>query len=257
MKLLFLSHDVDWEKQGAPISHILARKERFSEETLNRLKEKNPYQNVAEMMEIEEEVGVRSTFFFRTKVDEESRPPSYNPQDYKHEIRSMVAGGWEIGLHSDQTSCYDISRLKKEKRELEAVARTQIVGNRVHGTLNDVRIYPTLKKLKFIYDSSVKFCREKIVEDDFGFFKCADVFVFPITFMEALVFAYHTQTEINVLKIVKRMIRMCNGLLTLIWHPCSLTMKFGRKYRTILEYLVSLRNVSILRGIDILGEIIA
>ena len=29
MQYIFLSHDVDWRRQGPPIEHVLARKDRF------------------------------------------------------------------------------------------------------------------------------------------------------------------------------------------------------------------------------------
>jgi peptidoglycan/xylan/chitin deacetylase (PgdA/CDA1 family) len=255
---ILLSHDVDWGKHGAPKDHILARKDRFDAGTLANLDRKNPYQNIAELLEIEEKLDVRSTFFFRTQVgDSTSPPPTYDVTEYAPEMRSMLAGGWEIGLHLDPASYREMSRIEQEKKALERVAGTPVLGNRVHWTLNDDRLYPTLRKLNFLYDSSLKHCRERIVEEDFGYSRSNGVIVFPITFMDALVFAYLAKTEADVLKVVKQTMRMgqnlhqANPIVTLLWHDCALKMRFGRKYRQVLEFLISLKNVSVKRGIDL------
>lgn len=57
MIYVFLSHDVDWGRKGAPVSHIMARKERFEEKILRNLESKNPYYNFPEYMELEEKMG--------------------------------------------------------------------------------------------------------------------------------------------------------------------------------------------------------
>ncbi|HEU5220538.1 MAG TPA: hypothetical protein VFU58_00595, partial [Candidatus Nitrosotalea sp.] len=59
---IFLSHDVDWRRQGAPIEHILARKDRFDDEAIQNIHIKNPYYNIPEIMSLEEKFGVRTTF---------------------------------------------------------------------------------------------------------------------------------------------------------------------------------------------------
>lgn len=114
MIYVFLSHDVDWEKAGPPISHILARRERFYEDILKNCQLRNPYYNLPEYMEIEEKFCVRSTFFFRTYVkDTIHSPPPYHVEEYKAEIRSLLSGGWEVGLHLDPASYKSIKRRKK------------------------------------------------------------------------------------------------------------------------------------------------
>jgi hypothetical protein len=63
---IFLSHNVDWRKQGAPIEHVMARRNRFDRDMLENASVKNPYYNIPEMIASEESLGLRSTFFFRT-----------------------------------------------------------------------------------------------------------------------------------------------------------------------------------------------
>ena len=255
---VFLSHDVDWGRGGPPTHHILARKERFSESVLKNLDKTNPYPNIPEILELEDSLGIRSTFFFRTHVrDSKHPPPPYDLSEYKSDIRSMLSEGWEVGLHSDSISSNSLENLEKEKNELEAVAGTKVFGNRVHYTLNNSILFRNLRKLGFKYDSSVKHQRETISPKDFGYFLREGLIVFPITIMDSLIFTYNVETEADVLKIIRHAVDTCEKLrtkdkiVTLIWHDCSLKMRFGRKYPQVLAYLASMKNLSVRRGIDL------
>jgi len=108
---VFLGHDVDWRKQGASLEHIMARKERFEPSVLEECDKKNPYYNIPDYMEIEEKFGVKSTFFFRTKYEDGDFA------DYEDDIRSLIDGGWEVGLHLDPSSIDDTKKILEEKLE--------------------------------------------------------------------------------------------------------------------------------------------
>ena len=54
MQYIFLSHDVDWRRQGPPIEHVIARKDRFDSEIFEKTKPEELYRNIPEYMEIEE-----------------------------------------------------------------------------------------------------------------------------------------------------------------------------------------------------------
>lgn len=262
MIYVFLSHDVEWGRSGAPISHIMARKERFEESILKNRETENPYYNFPEYMETEEKYGVRSTFFFRTYVPNAPHPPPpYHAEEYEQEIRSLIEGGWEVGLHMDPVSHTNLKLVMKEKKALEAVARIPIVGNRVHYTMNNDVLHRNLQKANFKYDSSAKFSREKIVEQDFGYFKKDHLVIFPITIMDALAFTYLAPTEDDVVRLVKNTVGMCqkmprkDKIITILWHDCVLKMRKGRRYAQVLEYLTSLKDVEVKRGIDLLKMI--
>ena len=54
MQYIFLSHDVDWRRQGPPLEHILSRKDRFEPELFEKTKPEDLYHkfyllNVLEM----------------------------------------------------------------------------------------------------------------------------------------------------------------------------------------------------------------
>jgi peptidoglycan/xylan/chitin deacetylase (PgdA/CDA1 family) len=259
---VFLSHDVDWGKSGPPISHIVARKERFDEGILENCRSSNLYYNFDEYMRIEDRFGVKSTFFFRTYVkDSIHSPPSYYAEEYQKEIRTLLKGGWEIGLHMDPASYASIDKIRKEKRGLEEVTGQPVYGNRVHYTMNNDILHANLQELSFKYDASAKTTRERIVDDDFGYFRRDRLLVFPITVMDALMFAYIAKEEKQVVDVVRQAVNRCRGLpkdkrvMTIIWHDCALKMKKGRRYPDVLKYLASVREVEMVRGIDLVERI--
>ena len=88
---IFLSHDVDWRKQGPRKEHIIRRKYRFEKSIFDKVHSENLYYNFPELMGLEEKVGIRSTFFFRTYYE------NGNYLDYEDEIKSLIEGKWEIG----------------------------------------------------------------------------------------------------------------------------------------------------------------
>ena len=83
MQYIFLSHDVDWRRQGPPIEHVLARRDRFDPEIFEKTKLESLYRNIPEYIELEEKYGIRSTFFFRTLYE------NGNVEDYEDDIQTL------------------------------------------------------------------------------------------------------------------------------------------------------------------------
>ena len=48
MQYIFLSHDVDWRRQGPSIEHILSRKDRFDVKLFEKTKPEDLYRNIPE-----------------------------------------------------------------------------------------------------------------------------------------------------------------------------------------------------------------
>lgn len=250
MQYIFLSHDVDWRKQGPSHEHLLARKDRFEPKLFHANFEKL-YYNFPEFMEIEEKFNVRSTFFFRTKYE------NGNYLDYENEIKSLVDGGWEIGLHTDPSSVSEIDKILDEKNKLEILSKTKIIGNRVHYLSNDVDLLRKLSSLNFIYDSSKKNSTHDLTQNDIGYKKFEKIIQFPITVMDTYLFTYMKITEEKIIPFIDASLNLSRKLnsefnvLTILWHDNVLKMNGGRMYPKILEFLVSQNDVIILKGADI------
>ena len=254
---IFLSHDVDWRKQGPEKEHIIARKDRFENSVFKRVNQENLYYNFLEIMDLEEKFGVRSTFFFRTYYE------NGNYLDYEKEITSLMDGNWEIGLHSDGNSIKNIDLLQNEKTNLETLTRKPIFGNRVHYLTFDNKLLSQLHQIGFTYDSTMKKYKNRISIDDMNYRKIDGVIEFPITIMDTYLFSYLGVTEENILNIFEETISAarCKNesdtikIITLLWHDNVLKMKGGRMYKNILEYLTSQNNIKIMKGVDLVNII--
>ena len=184
MQYIFLSHDVDWRRQGPTPEHVLARKDRFDPEIFDKTKPEDLYRNIPQFMELEEKFGIRSTFFFRTLYE------NGNVDDYEDDIQTLQKGNWEIGLHTDPQSVNNIEKIKIEKEKLESLTKRPIFGNRVHFLNYDLELPSKLKELGFLYDSSLRHSKDKIDEKEMGFSKIDGVIEFPVTLMDAYLFTH-------------------------------------------------------------------
>jgi peptidoglycan/xylan/chitin deacetylase (PgdA/CDA1 family) len=249
MHYIFLSHDVDWRKQGAPIAHILRRKERFDKILIDNLQERNPYYNIPDYMDIEDRYGIKSTFFFRTIYED-----GYF-RDYEDDIQALIKGGWEIGLHTDPISANSLEKIRDEMKQLELITRHPIISNRVHYLNNDTQLASRLQSLGFVYDSSVMKYKDRVTKYDMGFYKVGNLIEFPITLMDAYIFAYMKINESQMVSLFKKTLDYCKilkkNIITVIWHDNVLKMIGGRAYYNILEYLSTRDDFRICRGIDL------
>ena len=109
---------------------------------------RKPYWTYDDLLALEEDLGVRSAFYF---LDEQSlweRPPR---EWLTHEAWRLYAdrysitdpaivdlidrldrGGWEVGLHGSYHSYREPERLRSEKARLESVLGAEVVGCRQH-----------------------------------------------------------------------------------------------------------------------------
>ena len=251
MQYIFLSHDVDWRKQGPSIEHIQARKDRFDTEVFDKTRPEELYRNIPEYMEIEEKFGVRSTFFFRTLYE------NGNVDDYKDDIQTLQNGNWEIGLHTDPKSIENIEKIKLEKEKLESLTKMPIIGNRVHFLNYNSELPLKLKELGFLYDSSLRYSKDKIDENEMGHLKIDGLIEFPVTLMDAYLFTHMNINEDGIIPEFKKTLEIGRrysekNVISVIWHDNVLKMKGGRMYQKILEFLTSQDDVKIVCGRDLI-----
>jgi len=250
MQYIFLSHDVDWRKQGPPLEHILARKDRFEPELFEKTKPEDLYRNIPEYMEIEEKFGVRSTFFFRTFYE------NGDVLDYKDDIKQLQKSNWEIGLHTDPSSIDNLDKIRLEKEKLESITGKQIIGNRVHFLNYNLELPKKLEKLGFNYDSSLRHSKDRIDEKEMGYSRIHGIIEFPVTLMDAYLFTYMKIREEKIISQFQKTLDLGrslseNNVISIIWHDNVLKMKGGRMYKQILEFLTSQDDVEIKRGVDL------
>ena len=269
MQYIFLSHDVDWRRQGPPVKHVLERKDRFDPEIFANTKPENLYRNIPEYMELEEKFGIRSTFFFRTLYE------NGNVEDYEDDIQTLQKGDWEIGLHTDPQSVNDIEKIRLEKEKLESITKKPIFGNRVHFLNYNSELLDKLEKLNFSYDSSLRHSKDRIDEKEMRYFRnnpinnkghygmdpSKRIVEFPVTLMDAYLFTHMRIKEDKIISEFEKTLDISRnlwdgeglhgGVITVIWHDNVLKMIGGRMYQQILEFLTSQDDVKILSGSEL------
>jgi len=252
---VFLSHDVDWSFDGPTKEHILKRKDRFDVGLFNNTPFNKLYRKFSEYMEIEEKFNVKSTFFFRTQYE------NGDYVDYQRDIKDLVNGGWEIGLHTDPSSVDDIEEIKKEKKNLEKLSNSKIFGNRVHYLSNNTQLQKKLSELNFIYDSSNRKTKNTITSEDMGYREINKIIEFPVTLMDAYLFTHMNISEEKIISTIEKTLNSSRQLdsdfnvMTILWHDNVLKMKGGRMYPKILEFLSTQEDVEMCTGIDLAKKI--
>jgi peptidoglycan/xylan/chitin deacetylase (PgdA/CDA1 family) len=149
---VFLSHDVDEVKKTTqwftyPFRHIkagnMAGLKGQIRSLIRQMKGIEPFWTFERIMEMEESLGVRSSWFF---LQEKSRLKLFVRASWRHIgrrysfedrkvlrlIQSLDRGGWEIGLHGSFPSYRDFSLLAGEKSALEKVLGRTVEGCRQH-----------------------------------------------------------------------------------------------------------------------------
>ena len=252
---LILTHDVDWPRHGPGRSHVLARLSRFPPNIARRVLEEefNPYYGIPAVIEAEERVGARSTFFFRAWYDDGS-----SVELYRDDMKSLRASGWEIGLHINDAS--SVEAIRREKRILENVIGVPVLGSRVHYLRVDKNGLRRIAEAGLLDDSSVMYSRDKCDARNTGFFRINGLVVFPLTLMDAYLFTYMGLGEEEVVPFILECLRELEKqgvkYATLLWHDNSIYMKGGRMYPRLLEELSSIERIELVRMRDAYEDLV-
>ena len=130
----------------------------------------SPYWGFDVVREIEEQHGVKSTFFF---LEESAKVQWLKPKSYKIALgryhvnepevaavmRELDAAGWEIGLHGSYYSYDNPELLKREKAAVESVLGHEIIGIRQHYLNWNEKTWRYQQEAGFKYDSTWGFTR--------------------------------------------------------------------------------------------------
>jgi peptidoglycan/xylan/chitin deacetylase (PgdA/CDA1 family) len=237
-----LSHDVDSIRKD--LRHVWRVRGRFTvrQLLLHALGVRNLYDNLADLMEVEEERGVRSTFFIPAVL--------FNLDEVEGCLKQLVEGGWEVGLHFVVEGRQLKALLRMERRRLEDLLGMRVEGVRTHNLAVDEGLLKLYGVEGFIYDSSLR--AEEVgrsspfkVEGAGGLVEC------PIGVMDADLFGRLHLSEEGAFRWTLSRVEEAEGrgegAFTLLFHQESLSMKGGRIYVRLLDELLKRYSAAPLR----------
>ncbi|MDD1669985.1 MAG: polysaccharide deacetylase family protein [Methanomicrobiales archaeon] len=147
-----LTHDVDEVRKTYQwLTHPLKLLRRLDGRGLylqvlsfvDKISGKEPYWTFDTVMKMEEEFGVRSSFFFlqetaKVRISDmgtwrhSGRRYAWDKPPVDALIRDLGASGWDIGLHGSFQSYLDASLLDRERKALERVTKNRVCTIRQH-----------------------------------------------------------------------------------------------------------------------------
>lgn len=257
---VYLSHDVDdiYPTLKHTLLSTLTSLRRldlneFRRQAFWKLKDKknSPYWNFQEIMDLEEEYGAQSSFYFLATGSDIKRF-RYNIEDLGGELGRITDRGWEVGLHGGYYAYNNLEEISQEKKRLENVLGRKVIGYRNHylrfGIPNSWEI---IKKAGFEYDTTLGY------PDMVGFRNgmChpfrpfnlltgmeINIIEIPMIIMDGTLFS-HTRSYEEAWSVSKKLIDTvdsCHGVLTLNWHNygfnCLFKSSWPRLYKKILTY---------------------
>ncbi|MFW6320593.1 MAG: polysaccharide deacetylase family protein [Halohasta sp.] len=257
---LCLTHDVDRPYKTFHAVYYALR-DRDPEHLRSLLPGTNSFWTFDRLLDLEEELGVRSAFYF---LSEQrlfgDRPPRewltkdgwrlfagrYSLTDRR--IRSLIAeldaGGWEVGLHGSYESPTDRERLAAEKRAIETVLGKPIRGGRQHYlNLSIPETWEHHAAIGLNYDASLGSSASYGFENGYSIKRPFDdeFVVFPLTIMELALPNVETDIE-EAWRECERLLETAaeeGAVMTILWHPRFFSEldfpNYTELYRRIIE----------------------
>lgn len=221
----------------------------------------DPYWQFDKIMQLEEELGVRSSFYFLNEqrlfgdrpLRELFSPESWKlyagrydigSEDLREVIHELDAGGWEIGLHGSYDSYDDVGRLRTEKETLEEILGHDVVGGRQHYlNLDRTKTWEIHRQIGLKYDATLG------SSETYGFEHGHDVLqplndefiVFPLTVMERTLMKSTTSLQEAKQKVegLLEEARRNDAVMTALWHPRFFNTDEFDGYQELYVHLVT------------------
>ncbi len=241
MKVI-LTHDIDSIKK--PFKHIWQRRERFTlkDLTLAALGIKNLYNNIEEIVALEDKYGFRSTFFVPVFL--------FNLNEILDILKKIQKDGWEVQLHYVHEPIQHQGLFKMQKMFFEKHLG-KVKGVRSHMLIINKDILEMFRREGIIYDSSYR-------SETLGTFNPIlinkNLVEIPVGLMDADIFGRLKLGEKQAWKYILWKIKRAekNGAkyFTILFHQESYKMKGGKLYKKLVEYIAE-KRIEVHRSIDV------
>jgi len=195
-------------------------------------------------IELEEQYGLRSTFYFSVPVDYRHLYDNVYRFDERIHFRGRTSclsdvmrevadEGWEVGLHSTYNSYDNPVRLRFERMNIERVTGRQVLGVRQHWLHFDAGLtWPAQETAGFLYDSTLGYNESPSYRAGIAFpfrpyhiseYRVLHLWELPMTIMDKAVFGQSglRMDEFIGMELCRRVVAdvaLTGGLVVVNWH---------------------------------------
>ncbi len=228
---IILSHDIDSIKKS--FIHIIKRRDRFSikDILLSFFRVKNIYNNISDIVALEDKYSFHSTFFLPLTL--------FDISDVIDTLLDIKKSGWSVQLHYVYEPIQAYSLFQLQKKFFINIFR-DLIGVRVHMLNINNQLIDMFVKEGIRFDSSY---RAEEVNTFNPFIIKADLIEFPIGVMDTDIFGRFYMNEEKALKyIISKMEEAyVSGYqyFVILFHQESFRMRGGRIYKDLLKYIES------------------
>ncbi|WP_394355002.1 polysaccharide deacetylase family protein [Halorarum halophilum] len=264
---LLLTHDLDRPyKTYQSLYYALTEPARRRYHLSTALPGRNPYWQFGTMMDLEDDLGVRSAVYvLREQRLFRDRPPrewlsmegwqlfagrySLDDPDVLEALSRLDEGGWELGLHGSYESPTDRERLREEKAAVEAAVGHEVLGGRQHYlNLSRPETWEHHRDIGLSYDASLGSSDEYGFQHGYGIQRPFDdgFVVFPLTIMEQALPdpADDFDRAWEACEELLAEARDNGAVMTVLWHPRHFSEGdfpgHRRLYRRLIEHALDL-----------------
>ncbi len=211
-------------------------------------KEKSPYWNFNQIMELEERYDAKSSFYFLSTEDD-IRRFRYDIEDLESALITIMDKGWEIGLHGGYNAFNSLETILKEKERIEKVLCRKVIGYRNHYLMFNIPdTWKLLAKAGFKYDSTFGY------RDMLGFRNgmChpfhpfdiennqeIDIIEIPLNIMDVVLFNSNIKSAWDNIKKIIDDVEKFNGVVTILWHNTVFNNPFRKDWFRLYNKLLS------------------
>lgn len=252
-----LTHDIDTLRPTlrydlATLLKLLRQKKigKAIKKVVSITKRENPWDPIR-ISQIEKKYDATSTFFFLIGGTSKFDIRPLNERYLIKVINKLKKHNFEIGLHTSYSSFEKLDEILIEKKRLERIANTTVVGVRQHYLLfNAFETLNFFENVGFLYDSTLGFADSPGFRSgiSFPFYPCdidkkrifnileIPLVVMDTTFSEYLNMSPHKAKK-EILNLMHEILKN-NGLFTLLWHNNSFDIFLEEPWIDVYESIL-------------------
>ncbi|MFO7863910.1 MAG: polysaccharide deacetylase family protein [Salinivirgaceae bacterium] len=244
----FLTHDVDKIDQinlrdgifkikqllklapaKVPYSRLLKANLGYLFKMINLFNKENSFWNFAKMHQIEQELGLRSAWYFLPNDSPLDSYYSFSEPRIGELVEFLETNGHEIGIHGTIKSAENAFAMQIILKEINSLTHNKVTGGRQHRLMFSMpQTLLIHEQLGLKYDSTLGFAAHEGFRNsyclpfklyDFATERMIDVWEFPLIVMDGTLFSYRQLSADKAMQQLNKLIdevRKFHGLFTLL-----------------------------------------